>query len=89
MRGVSFVVAATFVAEVGDLRRSDNPRQLMSYLGLVPSERSTGDTIRLMTSAASSHSQSRGSWKVKALHFSPASPGAGIQVKRMKTDGNG
>lgn len=46
MRGVSFVVAATFVAEVGDLRRFDNPRQLMSYLGLVPSERSTGDTVR-------------------------------------------
>ena len=28
------------------LRRFENPRQLMGYLGLVPSERSTGDTIR-------------------------------------------
>ena len=42
MRGVSFVVAVTFVAEIGDLRRFDNPRQLMAFLGLVPSERSTG-----------------------------------------------
>jgi len=46
MRGVSFVVAVTFVAEVGDLRRFDNPRQLMAFLGLVPSERSTGERVR-------------------------------------------
>jgi transposase len=46
MRGVSFMVAVTFVAEIGDVRRFDNPRQLMGFLGLVPSERSTGETIR-------------------------------------------
>jgi transposase len=46
LRGVSFIVAATFVSEVGDVRRFDNPRQLMAYLGLVPSERSTGETVK-------------------------------------------
>ena len=46
MRGVSFLVAATFAAEIGDVRRFDTPRQLMSFLGLVPAESSTGDTIR-------------------------------------------
>jgi hypothetical protein len=46
MRGVSFIAAVIFVAELGDLRRFDSPRQLMSYLGLVPSERSTGETVR-------------------------------------------
>jgi transposase len=46
LRGVSFVVAVTFVAEVGDVRRFDNPRQLMGFLGLVPSERSTGDAVK-------------------------------------------
>jgi transposase len=46
MRGVSFVVAVTFVAEIGDVRRFENPRQLMGFLGLVPSERSTGDSVR-------------------------------------------
>jgi transposase len=46
LRGVSFVVAVTFVSEVGDVRRFDNPRQLMAFLGLVPSERSTGDTVK-------------------------------------------
>ncbi len=46
MRGVSFLVAATFAAEIGDVRRFDTPRRLMSFLGLVAAERSTGDTIR-------------------------------------------
>src|ERR1700677_496408 len=46
MRGVSFLVAVTAVAEIGDVRRFDNPRQLMSFLGLVPSERSTGEAVR-------------------------------------------
>ncbi len=46
MRGASFLVAVTFAAEIGDVRRFDNPRQLMSFLGLVPAESSTGDTVR-------------------------------------------
>jgi transposase len=46
LRGIDLVVAVTFVSEIGDMRRFDSPRQLMGYLGLVPSERSTGDTVR-------------------------------------------
>lgn len=46
MRGVAFIVAATVVAEVGDFQRFDNPRQLMAYLGLTPSEHSSGSTVR-------------------------------------------
>jgi transposase len=46
MRGVSFLVAVTFAAEIGDVRRFDTPRQLMSFLGLVPAERSTGEKVR-------------------------------------------
>jgi transposase len=46
MRGVAFIVAVTVVAEVGDFSRFNNPRQLMAYLGLVPSEHSSGATVR-------------------------------------------
>jgi transposase len=46
LRGMALVVAATLVAELGDITRFANPRQLMSYLGLVPSEHSTGRTRR-------------------------------------------
>jgi transposase len=46
LRGVDLVTAVTFVVEVGDVRRFESPRQLMGYLGLVPGERSTGETVR-------------------------------------------
>jgi transposase len=46
LRGVQFTVAVTTVAELGDLTRFDNPRQLMNYLGLTPSEYSTGERRR-------------------------------------------
>jgi transposase len=42
LRGVPFPVAVTPGAELGDLTRFDNPRQLMHYLGLTPSEDSSG-----------------------------------------------
>ena len=44
MRVASFLVAVTFAAEIGDVRRFDTPDELMSFLGLVPAESSTGDT---------------------------------------------
>ena len=46
LRGVDLIVAVTFVAEIGDLGRFESPRRSMAYLGLVPSERSTGDAVR-------------------------------------------
>jgi transposase len=45
MRGIDMVTATAFLAEIGDLSRFRTPRQLMAYLGLVPSEQSTGDTV--------------------------------------------
>ena len=46
LRGMALVTAATMIAELGDLSRFTNPRQLMAYLGLVPSEHSSGGTRR-------------------------------------------
>ena len=45
-RGVSLIVAVTIMAEIGDLSRFENPSQLMAYLGIVPSEHSSGDRIK-------------------------------------------
>ena len=47
LRGVALAVAAGLVAEVGDMRRFEKPRQLMAYLGLVPGEHSSGESRRL------------------------------------------
>ena len=46
LRGMALVSAATVMAELGDITRFDNPRQLMAFLGLVPSEHSSGGTRR-------------------------------------------
>jgi len=46
MRGVRLLVATGVIAELGDLTRFDHPRKLMSYLGLVASEHSSGGKQR-------------------------------------------
>src|ERR1700726_3078092 len=46
MRGIAMVNAATLIAELGDLSRFADPRQLMAYLGLTPSEYSSGSSVR-------------------------------------------
>lgn len=46
LRGVSFFTAIGLVAELGDMRRFRSARHLMAYLGLVPSESSSGASIR-------------------------------------------
>jgi transposase len=59
LRGVQDVVAVTLAAELGDLTRFDNPRQLAGFLGLVPSEDSTGDRRRQgpITKAGNGHAR--------------------------------
>jgi len=58
-RGVSLIVAATLLAEMGDLSRFANPSQLMAQLGLVPSEHSTGNSIKRggITKTGNSHAR--------------------------------
>ena len=46
LRGVQWLVALTVVAELGDLTRFDNPRQLAAFVGLTPSEHTSGEKRR-------------------------------------------
>ena len=59
LRGVSFVTAVGLVVEMGDIRRFDHPRQLMAFLGLVPSEYSSGPSVRRggITKAGNPHAR--------------------------------
>src|SRR5262245_17342345 len=59
LRGVQFLAAVTLIAELGDLSRFDNPRQLMSYLGLAPSEHTSGERRRQgsITKTGNSHAR--------------------------------
>jgi transposase len=69
--GVQFTVAVTTVAELGDLTRFDTPRQLMSYLGLTPSEYSSGDHRRQggLTKTGNAHARRallEGAWAYRS-----------------------
>jgi transposase len=44
IRGIGFLSAVTIAAEAGDLRRFPSARQFMAYVGLVPSEWSSGES---------------------------------------------
>lgn len=44
IRGIGFLSAVTIAAEAGDLRRFASARQFMAYVGLVPSEWSSGES---------------------------------------------
>jgi hypothetical protein len=59
LRGVSFVTAVGLVTEMGDIRRFDHPRELMAFLGLVPSEYSSGLSVRRggITKAGNPHAR--------------------------------
>jgi transposase len=59
LRGVQFTVAVILVAELGDLTRFENPRQLMNYLGLIPSEYASGERRRqgAITKAGNTHAR--------------------------------
>jgi transposase len=47
LRGISTLTALGLCAEIGDWRRFDHPDSIASYVGLVPSEHSSGQTRRL------------------------------------------
>lgn len=59
LRGVSLIVAVTVLAELGDITRFDSAKQLMAYLGLVPSEHSSGATRTqgALTKTGNSHAR--------------------------------
>jgi len=59
LRGGPCTVAVTTGAELGDLTRFEHPRQLMNYLGLTPSEYSTGERRRQggITKTGNSHAR--------------------------------
>jgi transposase len=59
LRGVDTLTAVGLLAEIGDFAAFDHPRRLASYLGLVPSEQSTGERRRQgsITKAGSAHAR--------------------------------
>lgn len=59
LRGIDTLTAVGLVAEIGDFAAFAHPKQLASFLGLAPSERSSGERRRqgAITKAGSSHAR--------------------------------
>jgi transposase len=82
LRGVAWIVALTVVAELGDLTRFDNPRQLAAFVGLTPSEHSSGAKRKLGAITKAGNSRARrvlieGAWSYRF----PAKVSAQIQTR--------
>lgn len=59
LRGISTLSAMALLAEINDFRRFESPRQLMAFVGLVPSEYSSGgkETRGKITKTGNSHAR--------------------------------
>jgi len=86
LRGVNLITAMTIVAEIGDMSRFESPRQFMAYLGLVPSEHSSGSRQKRggLTKTGNGHVRRvlvESSWSYRL----PARKTAHLQRKAEKT----
>jgi len=80
MRGMALVNAVTLIAELGDLSRFGNARQLMAYRGLVPSEHSSGASVRRGGITKAGNSAARR--LLIEASWTPAFAGAGSTASR-------
>lgn len=83
MRGVNSTTAFGLCAEIGDFHRFEHPARLASYLGIVPSEHSSGGQTRRgpITKAGSPHARRL---LVEAAHHYRHTPSIGMALKRRQ-----
>ena len=85
LRGGQCTVAVTMVADIGDLSRCDTPRALRKFVGVIPSEDSSGARRQQgsMTTAGTTHARRalvEGAWAYR----SPAKGSRPLQLRREK-----
>jgi transposase len=85
LRGIDQVSAIGLVAEIGDIGRFAHPRQLMAYLGLVPSEYSSGDRVARgsITKTGNAHARRLLTEAAWSYRFQPR---IGYQAQRRAED---
>ena len=85
LRGIDAVSGIGLVAEIGDIARFDHPRKLMGYLGLVPSERSSGERVNRgpITKSGNAHARRLLTEAAWCYRFKPR---VGYQAQRRQED---
>lgn len=71
LRGVDTLTAVGLCAEIGDFERFAKPEQLMSYIGVVPSENTTGQSRRLGSITKTGSAHARRLLTEAAWHYRP------------------
>ncbi|MGX9182204.1 IS110 family RNA-guided transposase [Mesorhizobium sp. BHbdii] len=85
LRGIKFIAAITLVAEIGDLQRFDNPKQLMAWIGLVPAEHSSGKRIKRGEITRTGNAAARSMLIESAWHYRfPAREGQALRERSAK-----
>ena len=82
-RGIDTVTALTLVAEIHDFRRFESPRQLMSYLGLTPSEHSSAGEPKRGRITKAGNSRVRRLLIEASWHYRHR-PAVGAKLKRRR-----
>jgi transposase len=85
LRGVDTLTAVGLLAEIGDVAAFGHPKQLASYLGLVPSEHSTGERRRQGTITKAGSSHARRLLIEAAWHYRRA-PRVSLELRRRQHD---
>jgi transposase len=83
MRGFQLIAATVLVAEIGDIHRFRHPRHLMGFLGLVPKEKSTGESRRMgaITKAGNAHAR----WMmIEAAHHASLPPKVSKELSKRQ-----
>ena len=83
LKGISTQAAMVLVTEIGDFRRFEHPGKLMAYVGLVPSEHSSGGTRRQGSITKSGNSRVR-HVLVQAAWSYRFPPRRGVVLKRRQ-----
>jgi transposase len=83
LRGIDTLSAAGLCAEIGDFARFRHPEQLMSYLGVTPSEHSSGTQRRLGPITKSGSQHARRLLVEAAWHYRRA-PGVSTNLRRRQ-----
>jgi transposase len=83
-KGVRFLSSISIVSEIGDMTRFSHPTALMSYVGVVPSENSSGDSVRrgAITKSGNAHLRRVVGEAAWAYARGIATPGPSIRQRR-------
>jgi len=84
LRGIALINAVVLAAELGDLRRFASARALMAYLGLVPSEHSSGEQIRRGPLTKTGNRRARTALIEAAWQYRWRAAGVGAALRRRR-----